>query len=176
MLKLKEMVGRSRKLGEDFPVVGRTKLKPGMKVKIQDAETIYKNHYYENFPEKYKKLAQQIAGTIQEIEEVKPLGLIESNSIKLVGFDVLIEVDDIEKLVKVNNNIIEHRQNWEPLNYIWFQRKNDIKAFISLINNLYNYTIYSKYGDILKNGDEKTLQLAKQRVFDYFDDTTSTHI
>lgn len=46
MLKLKEMIGRSRKLGEDFPAVGRIKLKPGMKVKIHDAETIYKYHIY----------------------------------------------------------------------------------------------------------------------------------
>ena len=101
MQKLKtivEMIGRKRSLSEALPALNGVEIKPGMKVVLQDATTMLKNHYYEPHPQFYKKLVPQIAGTVQTVEEIKPIGAIESNSVKLVGFDTWIEVDDILKI------------------------------------------------------------------------------
>ena len=107
MIKLKrliEMIGRRRTISEDMPIFNGVQLKPGMSIKLKDADSMYKNHYYEARPEFYKKLIPQIAETTQKIEEVKPVGLIESNSIKLVGWDNLVEVDDILEIINEENS------------------------------------------------------------------------
>ena len=103
MQKLKtiiEMIGRHRKLNEELPKLGGITLKPGMKVKLKSYDEILKNHYYEQFPEKYKKLAVEIAGKTYKIKEVKPNGQVESNNILLNGLHMMIEVDDIQNIVK----------------------------------------------------------------------------
>ena len=93
--KLVEMIGRTRKLQENLPQIGGITLKPGMSVKLKSYEEILKNHYYEQFPEKYKKLAVQISGKTYKIKEVKPDDAVESNTILLNGLYMWIEPDDI---------------------------------------------------------------------------------
>lgn len=94
------MVGRHRPLREDMPKIRGVILKPGMKVKLKRYDEILKNHYYEQFPEKYKKLAAEIAGKTYKIKEVKPQGAVESNNILLNGLHMWIEVDDIQNIIR----------------------------------------------------------------------------
>lgn len=97
---LTEMVGRIRKIKESSQKINGIVLKKGMKVQLKSSDEMLKNHYYEQFPEKYKKIIPTIAGTLQTIESISPTGAVESSNIKLVGCDLPIEIDDILKIVK----------------------------------------------------------------------------
>ena len=98
--KLVEQVGRMRKIEESIPQVDGIQLKPGIKVLLRSVDEMLKNHYYEQFPEKYKKIIPSIANKVHTIESVSPTGAIESSNIKLVGCDLPIEIDDIVKVVR----------------------------------------------------------------------------
>jgi len=55
-----------------------------------------------------------------------------------------------------------------PENYIWFQRQDNLEAYVSLINNKYNFRIHNEYGKLQIDGDEETLPLAMKAVFKFF--------
>lgn len=103
--KLAEQVGRRKALGEgSHAIIDGTYLKGGMKVKMKSEKDMLENHYYENKPEKYKKMTKQIGGTVQEIEKIAPVDnyfshSFDYNNVKLVGYDDWIEYKDIAKMV-----------------------------------------------------------------------------
>jgi len=98
--KLVEQVGRRKQIDEALPRVDGVYLRKGMKVQIKPEKEFLENHYYENHPQKYKKLAKQIAGTVQEVEELGPSKYsFDTDNVKLVGFDLWIEDRDIESIV-----------------------------------------------------------------------------
>jgi len=61
-------------------------------------------------------------------------------------------------------------------NAVWNWSTEKYKAYVTLINDLYNYKIF-KVGDYpikpVKVGDAKTLPLAKKEVFKYIEDNSS---
>lgn len=120
-----EMIGRRRSISEDIPSINGKILSPGMSIMLKDSENMLKNHYYEPRPEFYKKLIPQIAGTVQEIEEVKSVGLIEANSIKLKGWDHLIEADDILEIVE-NAEVYKLKDEYYSLKKKPFVSKQDL--------------------------------------------------
>jgi len=64
-----------------------------------------------------------------------------------------------------------------PSNSIWYQDKNDLQAYVSKVNDKFNYIIYNVFkghngktdGKKIEEGEEETLLLAKKKVFEYFD-------
>jgi hypothetical protein len=60
-----------------------------------------------------------------------------------------------------------------PQHAIWFQRKGNVQAYVSRVNNQYKIEIYKvlsdKSGKLLIEDYEETLPLARKAVFQYFD-------
>ena len=116
--KLAEQVGRRRQIDEALPKVDGVHLRKGMKVKLKAEGVILDNHYYENHPQKYKKLAKQIAGTTQQIEEIgASKSSFDVNNIKLVGFDLWIEENDIEYVTDFAGKTVIQKQHMNKLNF-----------------------------------------------------------
>jgi hypothetical protein len=60
--------------------------------------------------------------------------------------------------------------HYAPEHAIWFQTKDNMKAFVSVVNNKYRYEIYNKQnGKRIEEGYKSTLPLAKKEVFKYFE-------
>ncbi len=65
-------------------------------------------------------------------------------------------------------------------NTIWVQRQGHLKAYVSVVNNQYRYEIYDdayhkphQHGNLIAGGDAATLEAAKEKVFAFFNNTTS---
>ena len=121
MYKLKnivEQVGRKRQIDEALPRVDGVYLRKGMKVQIKPEKEFLENHYYENHPQDYKKLAQQIAGTVQEVEEIGPSkSSFDTDDVKLIGFDLWIESGDIESIIDFKGVI--HLDSMDMTHLTW---------------------------------------------------------
>jgi len=114
--KLVEQVGRRKQIDEALPRVDGVYLRKGMKVQIKPEKEFLENHYYENHPQKYKKLAKQIAGTVQDIETIGPSkSSFETNNVKLVGFDLWIEDRDIQYVRDFAGKTAIPKQHMEKL-------------------------------------------------------------
>lgn len=59
---------------------------------------------------------------------------------------------------------------------IWFQRQDDLRATVALVNDQYRYTIRDAIThQILHEGTRATLPLAKRAVFDLFEAERHAH-
>ncbi len=126
MIMLKEIVGQKISINEFFPRIDGVYLKKGMKVKLKSKDEMLKNHYYEHHPELYKKMIDKISNTEQTIEKVYDNNnLFIVNTIKLYGFDLLIEPNDIEYIKNSAGSLIITKSDINKL-------KNEI---VSLIKN-----------------------------------------
>jgi hypothetical protein len=87
-----------------------------MKVKLKTEVDMLENHYYENHPQKYKKMIKQIANTIQEVETIGPSKLsFDTNNIKLVGYDLWIEENDVDYIKDFLKKVVIPKQHMEKL-------------------------------------------------------------
>lgn len=88
-----------------------------------------------------------------------------TESIAIKKIEKLYPLYEIKKVVLLKEDTLEP-------NAIWNQRKGDIKAYINRINiddeEIYQIKIYDKYSKLLKSSKEKTLQLAKKEIFNFF--------
>lgn len=111
-----EQVGRRFPIEEALPRIDGVYLKKGMKVRLKTKDEMLKNHYYENHPQKYKKLILQIAGTEQTVETVYNLrDSFEANTIKLDGIDLPIEPNDIQYIIDFAGTLVIPKQHMEKL-------------------------------------------------------------
>lgn len=112
-----EMVGKRIPITESLPRIDGVYLKGGMKIRLKAYSELLKNHFYENHPEKYKKMFKEIADTTREIETVaqNKLSNVETNNIKLVGYDLWIETDDVLRVVDFAGKVIIPKQHMEKL-------------------------------------------------------------
>jgi hypothetical protein len=122
--KLIEVVGQKLPIEESLPRVGGVYLKKGMKVRLKTKDEMLKNHYYENHPQTYKKLISQVAGTEQTIETVYGSNRsFSANNIKLDGFELLIEPDDIQYIIDFAGTLVIPKPHMDTL-------KNEIDKLI----------------------------------------------
>ena len=63
---------------------------------------------------------------------------------------------------------MKNSSNWAPQHAIWFQRIGDVTAYVSLVNDVYQFEIFSKHGSVLDKGDRPSLFGAKAAVLLYF--------
>lgn len=61
-------------------------------------------------------------------------------------------------------------EKYAPEGAIWFQKKDNLRAYISLVNDKYYYHILNhNSGKKIQDGSKDTLALAKKEVLNYFD-------
>ena len=87
-----------------------------------------------------------------------------------------MEKEVLSKIIKKRlSEIMDYRypyrsENYAPETAIWFQKKNDLRAYIAVVNDKYFYRILNNNSrKTLQEGSEDTLSLAKKEVFKYFD-------
>ena len=84
-----------------------------------------------------------------------------------------------QKLAEIKDYRYPHPPShlvYGPQHAIWFQTQDDLKAFVSVVNDKYQYEIYnSQTGKSLEKGDAPTLPLAKKEVFKYFKDKATAN-
>lgn len=87
-----------------------------------------------------------------------------------------MEKEVLSKIIKKRlSEIMDYRypyqsENYAPETAIWFQRKNDLRAYIAVVNDKYYYQILNiKSRKKLEDGSKNTLSQAKKEVLDYFE-------